>query len=443
MDILRTLGPTLQRALGPDLDRLGRDTGVIRRRRRFSGATLLKTLVLTLLKTPKAGPEDYAVTAATLGVAVTPRAVEKRFTPALVDFLRAAPGALLPRALAAAPVAVPLLRKFTAVYLGDATTVALPEAYAEQFPGCGGKSGRGRAAVKIQVLWERITGRIERLHPEPGRAGDSRSAAVPELPPPGSLSLYDLGYFDLARLKRWAAAGAHWITRWQQGTAAFDVDGRPLELPGALARHAGGRPVDRPVVVGLEQRLACRLVAWRVPQEAAARRRQKAYAKARKHGREPSAVHLAWCDWTALLTDCPAERLSVEEVAVLSRSRWQIELLFKLWKSDNRLASGPATASPSRRLAELWAKLIAVVVQHGLLLATAWPEGRRSLRKAARLIRDRAGVLIEALEDPGRLGAELARLGELVTLVARVTPRRTHPSWFQLVLDPRLLDWKC
>jgi hypothetical protein len=442
VDILRALGPTLQLALGPELDRLGRDTGAIRRRRRFSGATLLKTLVVTLLKAPAATHEDYAVTAATLGVPVTPRAVEKRFTPALVAFLRAALERLLPRALAAAPVAVPLLRRFTAVYVGDATTVPLPEACAAEFPGCGGKSG-GRAAVKIQVLWELITGRLERLLLEPGRAGDATSAAVPAAPPPGSLSLYDLGYLELARLGRWAAAGAYWITRWPQGTAAFDADGRRLELPVGLARHPGGGPFDRPVTVGVDRRLAGRLVALPAPAEVAARRRQRAYARARKHGRAPTAEHLTWCDWTAFLTNCPAELLSIKEVVVLYRTRWQVELLFRLWKSDNRLASGPPSAAPARRTAELWAKLIGVVVQHWLLLATAWPEVRRSLRKAARLIRDRAGALWEALEDPAGLAAELAKLGAVIALVARVTPRRKHPSWFQLLLDPELLEWEC
>jgi hypothetical protein len=42
--------------------------------------------------------------------------------------------------------------------------------------------------------------------------------------------------------------------------------------------------------------------------------------------------------------------------------------------------------SPGQRLAELWAKLIGVLVQHWLLLTTPWPDARRSLWKAAGVI---------------------------------------------------------
>ena len=37
------------------------------------------------------------------------------------------------------------------------------------------------------------------------------------------------------------------------------------------------------------------------------------------------------------MTNCPPELLNWKEVVVLYRARWQIELLFKLWKSHNHL----------------------------------------------------------------------------------------------------------
>jgi hypothetical protein len=47
-------------------------------------------------------------------------------------------------------------------------------------------------------------------------------------------------------------------------------------------------------------------------------------------GREPSAERLAWCDWTILVTNVPVELMTPEEVVVLYRARWQVELLFNL-----------------------------------------------------------------------------------------------------------------
>ena len=51
-------------------------------------------------------------------------------------------------------------------------------------------------------------------------------------------------------------------------------------------------------------------------------------------------------EWTIFVTNCPPEMLTWKEVVVLYRARWQIELLFKLWKSHNRLAQQEMNASP-------------------------------------------------------------------------------------------------
>jgi len=441
MAIVTTVAETLQRVLGAPLDRLGHDTGVIRRHRKFSGATLLQTLALTLLKSPCPKPEDYAATAALLGVPVTPQALSKRFTPALVDFLRQALELLLQEVIAAAPAVVPLLDRFTAVFVGDGSTVPLPDEWADEFPGCGGKSGSGKAALKLQVVWELRRGRLAELLLEPGRGHDTHSAALDAVPPAGSLTVRDLGYFDLKRLRAWAAAGAFWISRFKPATAVFDPDGRPLDLRGLLRRQPAGAALDIPVLLGAEERLGCRLIALRAPQEAAARRRQKAYEKAQKHGQVPTAEYLAWCDWTVFVTDCGPELLTWKEVVVLYRVRWQVELLFKLWKSHNGLASGRADRPPERRMAELWGKLIAVVLQHWLLVATAWSDARRSLWKASGVIRDRVALLAEALGDPTRLEGVLVGMAEAIARVARVSGRKAHPSSFQLLNNPELLDW--
>src|SRR4051794_2092152 len=114
----------LSSALGEAVDRIGRRTGAIKRLRKFSGSTLLKTLVLTGLKAPAAKPEQFASTAAQLGVTGPPQANRKGVPPGL--------GALPPEILGhvpgpvggPGPAAGPLLRRFTAVEVGDSTTLA-------------------------------------------------------------------------------------------------------------------------------------------------------------------------------------------------------------------------------------------------------------------------------------------------------------------------------
>lgn len=443
MSIIDTVAPTLQSALGPSLDDLGRQTGAIRRQRKFSGASLLKTIVLTLMKRPNAESDDFAATAAQLGVPVTPEAVEKRFTERLVTFLRAGLEHVLSHSVKAHPVAIPVLAKFTAVEVGDSTTITLPDEYAAEFPGCGGKEDSGRAAVKLQTVWELRTGTLTRLQVQAGRDSDAKSQAGDDPVIPGSLSIRDLGYFHLERFRTLDAGGAYWITRWQPGTAVFTPEGQPLDLLAYVRGHAGGAPLDESILLGAAQHLPCRLIVLRVPPEVAHRRRQKVREKAQKHGRMPSAEQLAWCDWTILLTNCPAALLSWKEVVILYRFRWQIELMFKLWKSHNHLAACRATWTATERMATFWAKLIGVVLQHWLLLTTTWSNVRRSHWKAAKVIRDWIVTVTRALDDVEALAGVLKELGEVIQSIARQKRQKKRPSAFQLLLDPELLDWSC
>ena len=132
-----------------------------------------------------------------------------------------------------------------------------------------------------------------------------------------------------------------------------------------------------------EKRLPCRLVAVHVSPEIAARRCQKIREKAHDHGREPSQEYLELQEWTIFVTNCPPSLLKWKEVVVLYRARWQIERLFKLWKSYNHLADRDADAPAAQQLAKVYVRLIAVIIQHGILLMAVWLDGRRSLWRAA------------------------------------------------------------
>jgi hypothetical protein len=221
----------------------------------------------------------------------------------------------------------------------------------------------------------------------------------------------------------------------------FDCAGKLLSLLRFLKEHGEHGLVDAPVVLGAAERLACRMVAVHVPAEVAARRRQRIRKYARDHGRQPSQEYLDLQEWTIFVTNCPAKLLNWKEVVVLYRARWQIELLFKLWKSHNRLAERDIAATPQRQMAVLYAKLIGVLVQHWILLTATWSDSQRSLRKAAIIVRDWIVLFSDALDDRRRLCRLLCRLNDAIAKTARVTRRRKHPSLFQLLENPRLLEY--
>jgi len=439
MEIVTQVTGLLQGLLSESMDALARETDCVRRERKFSGSTLLSTLVLTILQNPKAKPDNYQTTAAQLGVDVTENAISQRFTPELVKFLETALQRVLRHVLTAKAPPIELLDRFSGVTIGDSSTVTLPDEYAEQFPGCGGSHGSGKAALKIQVLWDLRSGRLQVLL-EPGRASDAKSP-ITELPlAKDNLSIFDLGYFSLDRFERVEQSEGYWLSRLQHGTTVYDAAGKPVELQKFLAKNAKRGVVDVYVKLGAKQ-FPCRLVAVHVSEEIAARRRQKIYEKSRDKGREPTAEYLALQEWTIFVSNCPPSLLTWKEVVVLYRARWQIERLFKLWKSYNRLADRDTNATAVRQMAEIYTKLIAVIIQHGILLMTVWLEGRRSLWRAAKSLRAWIGQLIAVLGDTAMLSRVLHRQQQSMSKTARVTYRGKHPSCIQLLTNPELLEY--
>jgi hypothetical protein len=293
--------------------------------------------------------------------------------------------------------------------------------------------------MKLQVLWDLCRGAFKAIAIEAGRDCDYKTSlqSLPLLP--GSLRISDLGYFAIEVFERIAQQGAFWLSRLQFGTSLFLPNGTPLRLLEWLGQQV--EPViDQPILLGTQRKMACRLVAWRVPEEVANRRRRKLIAETRhKYGRTPTAERLAWCDWMILVTNVPGEKLVPQEMAVLYRARWQIELLFKRWKSLGLVAQLHGSTMP-RQMVRLWARLLAVLVEQWFVVSSVWGSIQHSLWKAGRAIRRHALLLIAALDDRGQLEAAIETLCRVIRLAAQQNKRK-RPSTFELLNDPSLLDY--
>lgn len=81
------------------------------------------------------------------------------------------------------------------------------------------------------------------------------------------------------------------------------------------------------------QPVRVRVLALRLPPQAAQQARQRALRRASKHSRQVRAVTLAMAEWVLLVTTLDAGSWPADSVRRLYRARWQVELLFKRWKS--------------------------------------------------------------------------------------------------------------
>ena len=419
-------------------DEAGVASGFVQRRSKFSAQAFVQTLVFGWLQRPEATLEELAQTAAALGVPISAQAVDQRFGPRGAECLRRVLLDAVACVISAEPTAVPLLQRFPGgVALLDSTTVTLPAALADVWPGCGAAreyGDAGQAGMKLTVRLDLLNGRLSGPFPMAGRVSDQRSELQDAALPAGSLRLADLGFFSLDTLQTQGQRGVYWLTRLQTCTALFDAEGTSWTIASLLAAQTADQ-VDLPVQIGVHHRLACRLLAVRVPPEVAVLRRKRLAQKRSGQRRRGSAVHpdrLALVEWNVYVTNVPAPMLTLEEALVLARCRWQIELLFKLWKSEGRIDES-RSQKPWRILCEVYAKLIGMVVQHWLLLVGCWTHPDRSLVKASRTVRSRAVELAVVLPQAYLVHKTLTIIELCLRQGCRVNRRRRKPSTHQLL----------
>jgi hypothetical protein len=432
MNDLNRLARTVQALLTVTADRLAHETGFVKRKRLVTGSNWAQTLVFTWLADPDASSSRLQATAAGVGLSIRRQSLEARFTRQAAEFLKQLLAAAT-TAMVHAPVVIPLFERFAAVEVLDSSIVALPDELAAVHSG--GRSGTtkgAKAATKLTVGLDLKSGVLRGPELADGRTGDLASAVAQADPPRGSLQLADLNYFSLEKFARWGLAGAYWLSRLKVHTAVFDAQGHRLDLLKVL-RAAGRRDLDLDVSLGGEERLACRLIARRVPAAVAKTRRQRLRDDARRRNEPVSELALALADWTIMVTNVPRDLLSVEEAEALARMRWQIELVFKLWKSHNGIDEWVGAQS-DRALCTVYGKLLAVVVQHWMIITGCWNQVDRSPMKAARVVQSMATSLAVAIRSLERLLWLLGHTVQMMQLACRMEHHQRSPNAHDRIL---------
>jgi hypothetical protein len=331
-----------------------------------------------------------------------------------------------------------VLRRFRGVFLRDATLLRLPASLAALFPGPGGSQlpHGPAAALKLVVEAEVTTGAWAELSLLPGVDNEKTAEVAGKPLPEGALVLEDMGFLCGRRLQAYAEQGVYFLTRIPAWTAVFAEDGPRLDLVQLLRRAPGWR-LERRVRILHGTQLTVRLLAVRLPEAEAQRRRARVRREARQRGRPVSQKKLDLCDWNILVTNAPAGLLGVEEAGVVRRVRWQIELVIKVFKSEGQIDQ-TRSGCPHRVQCEVYAKLLGQVVQHWALLTAGYQMLRHSARRAARRVRALARQLVRGLTSVGQLGRAVVRLAQALHRRCRIVRRQSEPSTFDRLaeLDP-------
>lgn len=338
---------------------------------------------------------------------MTPQALQQRLnTPQAVAYMREALQRVLHAQLEPVYAQLPaaLLASFGRVFLEDSTQCCLHEKLADAFKGSGGSASR--SAVKIDVLSELLHCQLHDLTVPDGRAADQGHAtAIIAHLRAGDLVVRDLGYFSVEALQQITTKEAWFLSRLSPRVAVYasaEASAPALALVDHVQPHADQPPVvELAVYLGL-RRLPCRVLAYRLPEEVVEQRRRNAYETARKKGRTPTAAYLHWLQYGWYLTNVGAAVWTAAVVATVYRIRWQIELLFKQWKSLLHIHVLTGTR-PERIHCFLYGRLMAIMMLMQVCSYASWYASTVLRREISRhkliLWLQRKGRFAHALQD--------------------------------------------
>ncbi len=359
----------LRKVFEQDARALAREMGVIKRERKVNGATLVLLLVLGWLHQPQAGPSALARFAGSLGVTISKQGIEDHWT--------------------------------------YSTTIRLPDGLERYWRGCRGGNGQAKgtkAGVKLTVRLDLSEGTLYGPLLQDGRSHESTSLLQQVPMVKGALWIADLGYFALVRLAQLSKAGVYFLMPLKDGVVTW-LAGKRVDVLELLSSHGPEEEQEYAIILGAGKQVPCRLFARRATAMQIKRRHEAQDEYARKHGTQVTQRQRDWAEWTLVISNVPACLLSLAEALVLLRMRWQIELVWKLWKMQGQVDEWQ-TENMARILCEVYAKLLGVLLQHWLMLLSCWDDPHRSTIGVSEMVRDQVVVLAHGF--CGRLSLTLA-----------------------------------
>jgi Transposase DDE domain len=370
-----------------DIEATARRTGFVQRTSKLTGKLFLALMTFGAWSEAKTTLAQLAAKATQLSqpVDISPEAIHQRMHKPAIAFLQDMIRQTLAKLSSLDPICDDgLFPSFTKVYIADSTGFALPEELHQTFPGAGGSAAK--AGAKIQAVWDYKSSLFGHFALTPWNIPDQRYIdQVVALAQKGILFLFDLGYFKVKALASIALVGAYFLCRLNHQTNIYETaTGRlgPIKLAEVLTAVAHDIPLlETSIFIGATERVAARLIAVRMPEAIVNERRRMARKNAKKKGYTPSQAHLTLMAWNLFITNVPPAIWPTATIVYVYPLRWQIELIFKSWKSYLHLAS-LTTKKEDPTLCYLYGRMLLILLNYALcpqIRATLWLKHKREL----------------------------------------------------------------
>lgn len=288
------------------------------------------------------------------GISVTPQGLDKRFNKEAVDFLKTIFKDMMRKSNKILKKDDNLLKSyFKAIKVADSTIINLPGNLRDNYCGSGGSSCESSA--KIQLEYDVFSGSFQRCEVLDGISSDADyihqlEKGITE----GELYLKDLGFFKTEHLKVIDEEKAYYISKLKRNLTIYsEDDSQELRSEGAsksairykkidinelAAPLAEGETIELvDIYIGSKNKIKTRLIITKLTRECKESREKKYLRDVKKGKKKLDEKHGLWNSINIYITNVPSDVLSKEQVHDMYSLRWQIEIMFKIWKSIFKL----------------------------------------------------------------------------------------------------------
>lgn len=222
---------------------------------------------------------------------------------------------------------------FSAVRILDSTRFGAIAKFASVFKGCGGDGSA--SGVKLHYEYDLLSGKIDQMHLVSASQNDVQ-AAYPKNCQSGALLMRDLGYWKAGYWIAIAQQGAYFLSRVKSNAALWEKKGgqwQKVGLSQVVENFIQTKAPRQSYLFYLREgakSVASRVLIERLPEQVVEQRIRQRRAK---YGQTLSQKILLFAKVNLFITNASQEQIPDQEIRNFYALRWQVELVFKTFKS--------------------------------------------------------------------------------------------------------------
>jgi hypothetical protein len=323
-----------------EIEQLAKQSKFVQRENavKVNGRIFLDLIVFNSDKLKEQSLNDLAVALnCKYGIEITKQSLNERFNNYALLFLKKALEKLLNNQVSLNRLSI-AGKQFKRILIKDSVCFQIDESLKDIYEGSGGSGSE--AAIRIQFEYDVLKGVINDLSVNAFNHQDATdSLATIEKTQAGDLVIRDLAYMNLEVLKRLIKKLVLFICRVNPTTKIYElIKGNYEELNfNKIKRYMTKHQLsclEKQVYLGLTHKLKVRLMIYLLPAEVVNERLRKARRNNNKKGRgQISKEYQARAHFNLFITNGANDVISIDKVYLFYKLRWQIELMFKIWKS--------------------------------------------------------------------------------------------------------------